>query len=256
MTTGGGWQDQAGGALVGMRLTSAASADLGEAHEARGMASLPDYEVRVARLPPPAAAYLSRHVACVFTGAVRLAATVAKGVVDAWQRRAPGVEEALRACAAMGKDMTDAFDRLGSLPTAAFVGDGSPEARAELEAVGSILERHKVLQERLWPSINSPAVAALYAAVAPHATGSHICGAGNGGHIVVFLKPGASVQAMSRAVSGCAEAPDARVVRVAMMLDGGGGGDGGGSGTGGGVARGGDGVDGVADGGGKRRRVA
>ena len=262
MTTGGGWQDQAGGALVGARLTSAASADLGEAHEARGMDSLPDYEVRVARLPPPAAAYLSRHVACVFTGAVRLAATVAKGVVDAWQRRAPGVEEALRACAAMGKDMADAFDRLGSLPTAAFVGDGTPEARAELEAVGSILERHKVLQERLWPSINSPAVAALYAAVAPHATGSHICGAGNGGHIVVFLKPGASVEAMSRAVRGCAEAPDARVLRVAMMLDGGGGGDGGdgggggGSGTGGGVARGGDDVGGGADGGGKRRRVA
>ena len=265
MTTGGGWQDQAGGALVGARLTSAASADLGEAHEARGMDSLPDYEVRVARLPPPAAAYLSRHVACVFTGAVRLAATVAKGVVDAWQRRAPGVEEALRACAAMGKDMADAFDRLGSLPTAAFVGDGTPEARAELEAVGSILERHKVLQERLWPSINSPAVAALYAAVAPHATGSHICGAGNGGHIVVFLKPGASVEAMSRAVRGCAEAPDARVVRAAMMLHGGGGGSGvdggdggggGGSGTGGGVARGGDDVGGGADGVGKRRRVA
>ena len=256
MTTGGGWQDQAGGALVGMRLTSAASADLGEAHEARGMDSLPEYEVRVSRLPPPAAEYLSRHVVCVFTGAVRLAATVAKGVVDAWQRRAPGVEEALRACAAMGKDMIDAFDRLGSLPDSAFVGDGSPEARAELEAAGSILERHKVLQERLWPSINSPAVAALYAAVAPHATGSHICGAGNGGHVVVFLKPGVGLEALSLAVRGCAEAPDARVVRAAMMLDGGGGGDGGGSGTGGDVARGGGGDDGGADGGGKRRRVA
>ena len=81
----------------------------------------------------------------------------------------------------------DAFGRLGALPADAFVGEGSEDANAALEAVGSILERHKVLQERLWPSINSPAVAALYQAVAPHATGSHICGAGNGGHIVVFM---------------------------------------------------------------------
>ena len=120
-------------------------------------------------------------------GGVGVGAGGAKGGGGGWRRRAPGVEGALRAGAAMGKDMADALDRLGSVRAAAFVGDGSPEARGELEAVGSILERHKVLQERLWPSINSPAVAALYAAVAPHATGSHICGAGNGGHIVVLL---------------------------------------------------------------------
>ena len=136
MTTGGGWQDQVGGALLGMRLTSAASADLGDPHEAKGMDALPDYEVRIARLPSAAAEFLSNRVACVFTGAVRLAATVARGVVDAWQRRAPGVEEALRACAAMGKDMADAFDRLGALPADAFVGEGGEDANAELEAVG------------------------------------------------------------------------------------------------------------------------
>ena len=49
------------------------------------------------------------------------------------QRRAPGVEEALRACAAMGKDMADAFDRLGALPADAFVGEGGEDANTELE---------------------------------------------------------------------------------------------------------------------------
>jgi fucokinase len=154
----------------------------------------------------------------------------------------------------MGKDMADAFDRLGALPADAFVGEGGEDANAELEAVGSILERHKVLQERLWPSINSPAVAALYAAVAPHATGSHICGAGNGGHIVVFMKPGVDVQAVADAVAGCAEAPDARLVRMRMML--GDGGDGGGAGVRGDGASGGGGVGDGPEGGGKRRRIA
>jgi len=81
----------------------------------------------VAALPPAAAAFLSRHVALVFTGTCRLAATVARGVVDAWQRRTPGVEEALRQCAAVGVEMTEAMDRLGALPQGRAPGtDSSP----------------------------------------------------------------------------------------------------------------------------------
>ena len=244
MTTGGGWQDQIGGALEGARLTVSvpgdfaagkATADAKTNADANAnvspnvspgdvsplLGSLPEYEPRVAALPPAAAAFLSRHVACVFTGACRLAATVARGVVDAWQRRAVGVEDALRACAAIGAEMTDALDRLGALPNDSFAGAGSEAARAELDALGNALERHKAMQEKLWPSITSPAVRALYDAVAPLARGSHICGAGNGGHVVVFLAAGKTPADVAAAVAGVAEAPEAKVVRVQMMLGGG-----------------------------------
>ena len=79
----------------------------------------------------PAAAFLSRRLVCVFTGTCRLAATVARSVVDAWTRRAPGVETALRACAALGAEMADAMDRLGALETAAAAGDAADAATRE-----------------------------------------------------------------------------------------------------------------------------
>jgi fucokinase len=235
MQTGGGWQDQVGGALEGMRLTTASPGDSGNA---LGLGSLPDYTVRIAALPPAAAAFLSRHVACVFTGACRLAATVARGVVDAWQRRAPGVEASLRLCAAISREMTDCLDRLGALPPASFTGVGSLAAQAELAAFGAALERHKAIQEQLWPATSSPVVVALYRAVARLSVGSHICGAGNGGHIVVFLKPGWTPAAVAAAVAACNAAPDAKVVRVQMMLGGGGGGGGGSGGGGAGAGEG------------------
>ena len=211
------------------QTTSSASA--GESLESLdARAALPAYSARAAALPPAAAAFLSRHVACVFTGTCRLAATVARSVVDAWTRRAPGVEKALRACAALGGEMTDALDRLGALEADAagsrahFAGSGSAEARAALEDVGAALERHKRIQEELWPSIASPTVKALYDALRPVSLGSHICGAGNGGHVLCVLAPGASPAAAAAAVAACVEAPEARVVRVQMMLGGGGGG--------------------------------
>ena len=254
MHTGGGWQDQIGGALESVRLTRSSPGRgldprpgpgpgpgpvVGDAADASdAFASLPAYSARRAALPPAAAAFLSRHILCVFTGACRLAATVARSVVDAWTRRAPGVEKALRACAALGAEMTDALDRLGALEADAegargggaepasrghFAGSGSDAARAAIRDVGAALERHKRIQEELWPSIASPTVKALYDALEPISLGSHICGAGNGGHVLCVLAPGASPEAAAAAVAACAEAPEARVVRVQMMLGGGGG---------------------------------
>ena len=248
MTTGGGWQDQIGGALEGARLTrsrpgsgpeSFLSDELTsrESKEDVAAACLPSYATRAVSLPPAAAAFLSRRLVCVFTGTCRLAATVARSVVDAWTRRAPGVEKALRACAALGAEMADALDRLGALETAKnaaggsdapfdaasrghFAGAGSAEARAALAALGAALERHRQIQEELWPSIASPTVKALYDALEPVSLGSHICGAGNGGHVVALLKPDATPAAAAAAVAACSAAPEARVVRVQMMLGG------------------------------------
>ena len=233
MTTGGGWQDQIGGALEGARLTrSRPGLSPTDEHDKTQMSradvseSLPAYSARVATLPPAAAAFLSRHVLCVFTGTCRLAATVARSVVDAWTRRSPGVERALRACAALGAEMTGALDRLGEIAEAespsAFAGVGSAEARAALKTLGAALDKHRAIQEELWPSIASPTVKALYDCLQTVSLGAHICGAGNGGHVLCVLAPGATAAAAAAAVAACAEAPEARVVRVQMMLGGGG----------------------------------
>ena len=167
MTTGGGWQDQIGGALEGARLTrSRPGLSPTDEHDKTPMShadvseSLPAYSARVATLPPAAAAFLSRHVLCVFTGTCRLAATVARSVVDAWTRRSPGVERALRACAALGAEMTGALDRLGEIAEAespsAFAGAGSVEARAALKTLGAALDKHRAIGRSSGPPSRRP----------------------------------------------------------------------------------------------------
>ena len=176
------------------------------------------------------------------------AAGVAKSVVDAWQRRAPGTEATLRECAALGRAMADALDALGACAGRPgggvgdddskdadskdpdrrsgeslldpFAGGGSEEARGALATFAGALEKHKALQAKIWPAVSSPGVEGLYAALAPLALGSHICGAGNGGHVVAILKPDVTRDDVEEAVEKCAEAPEARVVRVQMMFGG------------------------------------
>ena len=227
MTTGGGWQDQVGGAMEGARLSTSTP---GAARGIDALDSLPQYESRVASTPAACAAFVSRRVVVVFTGAVRLAKAVTSSVVDGWRRRAVDVEACLKACVAIAGEMASSLDALGALPSSSFVGAGSEAANAGIEKLADALERHKKIQEKLWPAITSAPVKALYDAIAPLCLGSHICGAGNGGHVIAFLRPGASAAAAAAAAAACAEAPNARVVRVEMLLGGGGGGGVGGAG--------------------------
>ena len=218
MGTGGGWQDAIGGALIGARLTKATPGT----HAPCGLNSLPSYQTRVSDLPPTASMFLSRHLVCVFTGECRLAQTVAVSVVHHWQARVPGVEKALRSCALLAGQMADALAQLGALDPEKehFTGAGSERARSSLTTFGAALSKHRAIQETLWPSIASPTVTALYELLEPMTSGSHICGAGNGGHVVCLLKPGVDVEQVRTKVANCAQAPGAKVTRVRMMLGG------------------------------------
>jgi fucokinase len=204
--------------MEGARLSTSTP---GAARGIDALDSLPQYESRVASTPAACAAFVSRRVVVVFTGAVRLAKAVTSSVVDGWRRRAVDVEACLKACVAIAGEMASSLDALGALPSSSFVGAGSEAANAGIEKLADALERHKKIQEKLWPAITSAPVKALYDAIAPLCLGSHICGAGNGGHVVALLKPDATPAAAAAAVAACSDAPEARVVRVQMMLGGG-----------------------------------
>ena len=117
-------------------------------------------------------------------------------------------------------DSKDPDRRSGESLLDPFAGGGSEEARGALATFAGALEKHKALQAKIWPAVSSPGVEGLYAALAPLALGSHICGAGNGGHVVAILKPDVTRDDVEEAVEKCAEAPEARVVRVQMMFGG------------------------------------
>jgi fucokinase len=88
----------------------------------------------------------------------------------------------------------------------------------EIRRLGALLEEHKLAQQSLWPSIESPTVKAIYGTLSPISYGNFICGAGSGGHVIAFLKPDVGIEDVERAVKACEDAPEARVVRAQLIL--------------------------------------
>ena len=206
LTTGGGWQDQVGGALERLRLSRS---------EPSGERLISYSHSALDGMSEATKAFINSRFACVFTGTVRLAKTVCDSVVTTWQRRDAGVETALTRCADLAVEMYQVFASLGSKsPEEIARGDGE----FDIARLGALLETHKSLQQSLWPSIESPTIRAVYEALAPLSHGSFICGAGSGGHIIALLKSSATADAVTDAVRSCSSAPDARVVDVTLLL--------------------------------------
>lgn len=209
--TGGGWQDQLGGALEGLRLSRSTP---GEGAPST-MSELPVYSYEVVCLSDAAKALINSRFACIFTGTCRLAKTVCDSVVTTWQRRDDGVELALTQCANLASEMIAVFSSLGRRSDDELANGGGD---VDISRLGELLEKHKIVQQSLWPSIESPTIRAIYDAISHLSHGSFICGAGSGGHVIAFLKPGVDRESIIRAVRECSDAPEARVVDATMLL--------------------------------------
>lgn len=212
ITTGGGWQDQVGGALRGLRLSHSMPGN----GERGSMGELPVYVYDTLNVDEHVSRFINRRFACVFTGTCRLAKSVCDSVVTTWQRRDPGVKDALEKCANLARQMLSEYRRLGEYSERdlenGFAGD------EEIRRLGALLEEHKLAQQSLWPSIESPTVKAIYGTLSPISYGNFICGAGSGGHVIAFLKPDVGIEDVERAVKACEDAPEARVVRAQLIL--------------------------------------
>ena len=109
ITTGGGWQDQVGGALNGLRLSLSKPSDRSFSPD---YDYFPKYTYRLCEMDAPCARLLNSRFACVFTGTCRLAKTVCDSVVTTWQRRDVGVERALQQCADLATQMFEVFQAI------------------------------------------------------------------------------------------------------------------------------------------------
>ena len=216
ITTGGGWQDQVGGALKGLRLSLSKPSDRTFSPDK----FLPEYAYRLCEMDAPCADLLNSRFACVFTGTCRLAKTVCDSVVTTWQRRDIGVERALQQCADLATQMFEVFEAISksSRESAATPNGSDCQEEYLISRLGALLEEHKRVQQSLWSSIESPTIRAIYDALEPLSYGSFICGAGSGGHVIAFLKPLATRERVHDAVRACTDAPDARVVDVELVL--------------------------------------
>ncbi len=160
MNTGGGWQDQAGGLLPGIKLIS----------------THPGTPQRLAwrsiAVPDAAFAALQRRHALVFTGQRRMARNILREIMGKAVARD---QDTLR--------VLSAIQRLAVLMAFEL-------ETGDLDSFGRLLWEHWALSKRLDPGSSNTCIDHMIAVCTDLIDGVMICGAGGGGFLSMLLKDG------------------------------------------------------------------
>jgi len=171
LTTGGGWQDQVGGILPGVKACSSAAA-------------LP-LAVTSDVLPLPLAALqtLSRHLQLIYTGKTRLARNLLQDVLRRWYSANPAIVANVDALIANAGECRAAL------------------LRGDLAAVGACLDAYWEQKKRMCDA-EPPAVTKMLARLRPLVHGAALAGAGGGGFLFCVTKEPDAADAVRAALDG------------------------------------------------------
>ncbi|HVF09391.1 MAG TPA: hypothetical protein VNA16_01235, partial [Abditibacteriaceae bacterium] len=160
MTSGGGWQDQVGGIVAGVKLIRTRP----------GLAQVPSLQWTVFGGAGTGAEVLQRRMLLYFTGQKRLAKNILQNVVGRYLAREPAVlhiVERLKQGAENAKQALEAND------VAAFA-----------ECVAEYWELKKAID----PGSTNASIEAILARVSPYTSASLLCGAGGGGFMLLIAR--------------------------------------------------------------------
>ncbi|XP_030313845.1 L-fucose kinase [Calypte anna] len=158
LTTGGGWQDQVGGLVPGIKI-------------GRSKAQLPlRVEVERILVPEGFTQTLNNHLLLVYTGKTRLARNLLQDVVRNWYARLPSIVENAKVLVSNAEECAQAL-RQGNLPL-----------------LGKCLDRYWQQKKCMAPGCEPLAVSRMMDALRPHLYGQCLAGAGGGGFLYVLTK--------------------------------------------------------------------
>jgi fucokinase len=166
MTTGGGWQDQAGGIFPGAKL----------------IASGPGLRQRLRIQPLAWSAEREREFSerflLYYTGIRRMAKGLLTQVVGKYLAREVATVQVLHSIKTLASEM------------------GYAMCEGEWDYLGSLIGRHWELNQVLDPhTINAP-IAAILRRIRPHLAGAKLAGAGGGGFLMLLAKSPADADAL------------------------------------------------------------
>lgn len=159
MRTGGGWQDQVGGLLPGVKL----------------IVSRPggEQKLRVKTLSEEEIAALSdffdERALLYFTGQKRMARNVLRGVLNFYKENPEGIAEAI--IDRLKRDAAKAFDAI--------------KAR-DWETLCATLNGYWLSKKALDPGSTNPEIESIIARIAPWTSAVTLCGAGGGGFMLII----------------------------------------------------------------------
>lgn len=191
LSTGGGWQDQIGGGVQGLKLIQTEAGPR------------PEYNIHVLPMSKKLLQLVNDRLVLVYTGRTRMAKSVLYNVIDHWRIREPGMTAIFQQIKDVSHHM---FAKMQMLVHADSLLQSDPDKAMNtinnvLQDVGEMLNRVYDLQLRkLEKKFTNQIIEDLRAAMEPFVSGSHIMGAGQGGFLFGFLKPQATKQGLSVAV--------------------------------------------------------
>lgn len=158
LTTGGGWQDQVGGLMPGIKV-------------GRSQAQLPlKVEVEEITVPEDFVQTLNDHLLLVYTGKTRLARNLLQDVLRSWYARLPAVVQNAHNLVQHTEKCAEAF-RQGNLPL-----------------LGQCLTLYWEQKKLMAPGCEPLAVRRMMDALVPHVHGQSLAGAGGGGFLYLLTK--------------------------------------------------------------------
>ncbi|XP_051830582.1 L-fucose kinase [Antechinus flavipes] len=171
LTTGGGWQDQVGGLVPGIKI-------------GRSRAQLPlKVEVEEISVPPGFVQTLNEHLLLVYTGKTRLARNLLQDVLRNWYARLPAVVDNAQALVRNAEECAQAFCQ-GSLPL-----------------LGRCLTRYWGQKKCMAPGCEPQAVRRMMEALRPYVYGQSLAGAGGGGFLYLLTKEPRQKEALERVLA-------------------------------------------------------
>lgn len=166
MTTGGGWQDQAGGIFPGAKLVVSGPG----LHQ----------RLRVQPVPwtPARAAEFESCMVLYYTGIRRIAKGLLQQVVGSYLARETEAVQVLHSIKTLAVEMAYAMQE------------------GDWEHLGALLDRHWALNQVLDPNTTNAPINALLHAVRPYIRGVKLAGAGGGGFLMLLTSSAQAAQTL------------------------------------------------------------
>ncbi|XP_047453011.1 L-fucose kinase [Mugil cephalus] len=190
LTTGGGWQDQVGGLVGGVKV-------------GRSKASLP-LHVEVERLSPPDdfLVSLENHLLLVYTGKTRLARNLLQDVVRSWYSRLPSMVLNAQQLVANSEESSRAC------------------SQGSLSRLGQCLDRSWQQKKLMAPGCEPASVRAMMEALRPLVLGQSLAGAGGGGFLYLLTRQPRQREAVQTVLKETPGLGDVSVHSVQLDMDG------------------------------------
>ena len=172
VTLGGGWQDQVGGLVNGVKLIT----------------TQPGWDqtisVEVLQLHPAVMAQLQERFALIYTGQRRLARNLLRKVVGNYIGNSPASLQALEQMRSLTVAMKNELEQ------------------GNIDAFAMLMNRHWELSLQLDPSATNTCIDQIFLACKDLIDGKFICGAGGGGFLQVILKKGVTHEQLHERLTG------------------------------------------------------